>query len=185
MSAQSRPLSGSEQANPASGPPDIAGLMDRAGFDYRLGQQWVHAVKLATPVALLLIDVDHFGAYVRSHTSQGAERLGRIAQTLAGCVFRPTDVVARYGDDEFAILLPGLHEGGARIVAARVRSLVNALAMPHSAGEGGIVTVSIGVAALVPGAGVAPQALVDLCEGALDQAKRMGRDSIVSQDWMA
>jgi PleD family two-component response regulator len=71
------------------------------------------------------------------------------------------------------------------VVAARLRSLVNELAIHHRGGEGGIVTVSIGVAALHPTGDTSPQALVDLCEGALTQAKRLGGDSIVSQDWIA
>ncbi len=163
-----------------------AEVVNRAAFDGRLAQEWDRAQRAAEPLSLLLIDVDHFRAYADTHTATlSEERLNRIATTLARAVFRPADMVARYDDDEFAILLPAVHEVGARVVAARVRLLVNALAMPHSGGEGGIVTVSIGVAAFTPTGETSPEALVELCEGALEQAKRMGRDSIVSQDWMA
>lgn len=163
-----------------------AGVANRAAFDERLTQEWARAQRADEPLSLLLIDVDHFRAYADTHTATlSEERLNRIAATLARAVFRPADLVARYDDDEFAILLPAVHEVGARVVAARVRLLVNALAMPHSGGEGGIVTVSIGVAALAPTDGAGPETLVALCVGALEQAKRMGRDSIVSQDWMA
>lgn len=161
-------------------------LANRADFEERLTREWERALLAEEPLSLLLIDVDHFRAYADTHTATlSAERLDRIAATLARAVFRPADMVARYDDDEFAILLPAVHEVGARVVAARVRLLVNALALPHSGGEGGIVTVSIGVAALTPSDGTGPEALVALCVGALEQAKRMGRDSIVSQDWMA
>lgn len=164
----------------------LASLPDRAGFDERLAQEWDKARREQEPLSLLLIDIDLFRAYVDAHADRlGQDRLQKIAATLGSAVFRPTDVVARYGDDEFAILLPGVHEGGARVVAARVRSLVNALAMPHRGGVGGIVTVSIGVAALTPADDTGPQQLVALCLEALAQAKHMGRDNIVSQDWMA
>ncbi|KRH99731.1 GGDEF domain-containing protein [Curvibacter sp. PAE-UM] len=170
----------------AEHPDELTGVLSRAGFDERLAQEWGRARREQTPLSLLLIDIDHFRAYVDTHVAtMGPDRLKKIAAALGRAVFRPADVVARYGDDEFAILLPAVHEVGARVVAARVRMLINTLAMPHSGGEGGIVTVSIGVAAFTPVGETGPEALVDLCVAALEQAKRMGRDSIVSQDWMA
>jgi len=183
---QDPPRKQKEKAAPGAHKDALASLPDRAGFDERLAQEWDKARRGHQPLSLLLIDIDLFRAYVDTHADRlGQDRLQKIAATLGRAVFRPTDVVARYGDDEFAILLPGVHEGGARVVAARVRSLVNALAMPHSGGVGGIVTVSIGVAALTPADEAGPQPLVALCQEALAQAKRMGRDNIVSQDWMA
>lgn len=181
------PSKPSAAAAPATGSADaLTGVLSRADFDERLLREWERARSAQAPLSLLLIDIDNFRAYVDSHrASLGDERLKQIADALGRALFRPTDVVARYGDDEFAILLPAVHEEGARVVAARVRSLVNALAMPHSGGVGGIVTVSIGVAALTPDGQLRPQQLVTLCEHALAQAKRMGRDNIVSQDWIA
>lgn len=164
----------------------LTGVLTRTGFDERLLREWERARRAQAPLSLLLIDIDFFRAYVDSYRAPlGDDRLKNIADALRRALFRPTDVVARYGDDEFAILLPAVHEEGARVVAARVRSQVNALAMPHSGGVGGIVTVSIGVAALAPEGELKPQQLVTLCERALAQAKRMGRDNIVSQDWIA
>lgn len=161
-------------------------ILGREGFDQRLQQEWGRARREMVPLSMLIIDIDHFAAYTQTHeTPMGEERLQAIASALAQSVFRPTDVVARYGDDEFAVLLPSVHEGGARLVAARVRSLVNGLAMPHSAGVGGIITVSIGVAAVIPRDDGESQELVELCLSALKQAKKMGRDCIVSQDWLS
>lgn len=187
MSAKPSDQSQRDAVQPATGSPDaLTGVLSRAGFDERLALEWGRARREQTPLSLLLIDIDHFRAYVDTHlAAMGPDRLKKIAAALGRAVFRPADVVARYGDDEFAILLPAVHEVGARVVAARVRMLINTLAMPHSGGEGGIVTVSIGVAAFTPTGEAGPDALVDLCTAALEQAKRMGRDSIVSQDWMA
>lgn len=163
----------------------VPGVLNRFAFDEHLLREWERAKHAQAPLSLLLIDIDHFRANADSQRAPlGDERLKKIAGALGQAVFRPTDLVARYGDDEFAILLPAVHEEGARVVAARVRTQVNALALLHSGGEGGIVTVSIGVAAIEPAAGGRPQQLVDLCTQALEEAKRMGRDSIVSQDWM-
>lgn len=173
-------------AQPGAAADALTGVPGRAGFDEALLREWERARGAQAPLSLLLIDIDYFRAYVDAYRApQGDDRLKAIAAALQRAVFRPTDVVARYGDDEFAILLPAVHEAGARVVAARVRSQINTLAMPHRGGVGGIVTVSIGVAALTPDAEQPPQRLVDLCAQALEQAKHMGRDNIVSQDWMA
>ncbi len=187
MSAQPSDQKQRDAAQLASDRPDeLTGVLSRASFDERLALEWARARREQTPLSLLLIDIDHFRAYVDTHVATlGPDRLKKIAAALGRAVFRPADVVARYGDDEFAILLPAVHEEGARVVAARVRMLINTLAMPHSGGEGGIVTVSIGVAAFTPAGDAGPEALVAPCAAALEQAKRMGRDSIVSQDWMA
>lgn len=187
MSKPSQDQSSRPTAGQAAGQADaLTGVLSRAGFDERLLQEWERARRAEAPLSLLLIDIDYFRAYVDAHQAPlGDDRLKKIAAALRQAVFRPTDVVARYGDDEFALLLPAVHEEGARVVAARVRSQINALAMPHRGGVGGIVTVSIGVAALNPAGEALPQQLVTLCERALEEAKRLGRDSIVSQDWMA
>ena len=88
-----------------------AEVVNRAAFDGRLAQEWDRAQRAAEPLSLLLIDVDHFRAYADTHTATlSEERLNRIATTLARAVFRPADMVARYDDDEFAILLPAVHE---------------------------------------------------------------------------
>lgn len=162
----------------------VPGLLSRLAFDEHLLREWERAKHAQAPLSLLFVHVDHLRADVDTHRSPSDdERLRKIADALGQAVFRPTDLVARYSDDEFAILLPAVHEEGARVVATRVRTLVNALALPRG-GEGGIVTVRIGVAALEPVDGGRPQQLVDLCAQALEEARRLGRDSIVSQDWM-
>ncbi len=132
-------------ASPGHPPPEpgaaadaLTGVLGRTGFDEALLREWERARQAQAPLSLLLIDIDYFRAYVDAYRSpQGHDRLKAIAAALLQAVFRPTDVVARYGDDEFAILLPAVHEAGARVVAARVRSQINALAMPHRGGGGG------------------------------------------------
>jgi len=182
-------MSAKSKAEHAGGPPDSTAVPAVAGprqvFDDRLQTEWQRAERAQLPLSLLLIEMDHFPAYTARLGPTGADTcLNQIAAQLAHAVFRPTDLVARYGEAQFAIVLP-THEAGARVVAARVRHAVNGLALPHRGGEGGIVTVSIGVAALTPAPGMSPAELVTLAEGALTQARRIGRDCIVSQDWIA
>lgn len=169
------------------GPPDTAAASPgpRQAFDERLQAEWLRAGRAQLPLSLLLIEVDHFPTYLAHLGAPGADAcLNQIAAQLAHAVFRPTDLVARYGESQFAIVLP-THEAGARVVAARVRHAVNGLALPHRGGEGDIVTVSIGVAALTPAPEQPAAGLVTLAEDALAQARRIGHDSIVSQDWIA
>lgn len=162
-----------------------AGIINRHEFDFRLQAEWGRSGREQQPLSLMLIDVDHFRAYKDTYGQpMGDQCLEKIADVLAHAVFRPSDLVARYSATQFAILLP-THEAGARVVAARVRHAVNGMALPHLGGEGGIITVSIGVAALTPEGDLEAAELIALADDALGQAKRVGRDCIVSQDWIA
>jgi diguanylate cyclase (GGDEF)-like protein len=165
---------------------ELTGIVTRQGFDLKLAEEWRRAVRDHAPISLLMIDVDYFKAYNESHNRRmGDECLKKIATALVGAMFRPTDLLARWDGDEFAILLPAAQEKGALVVAARARNLVNGMAIRHSGGEGGMVTVSIGVAELSPAQGMEAAELIELAKGALEKAKRSGRDCIVSQDWIS
>ncbi len=186
-------MSASPKAVRSGGPPGKAPVSQpsappihgRAAFDEGLEGEWLRAGREQESLALLLIEVDHFPGYARKAGAAATEdSLQQIAAVLMQAVFRPTDLVVRYGEAQFAIVLP-THEAGARVVAARARHAVNGLALPHRAGEGGIVTVSIGVAALTPAPEQPAHGLVTLAEEALAQARRIGHDCIVSQDWIA
>ena len=164
----------------------LTGVVNRRGFDARLNAEWSRSIRDKLPLSLLMIDVDHFKRYNDTYGHQmGDDCLKKIAASLSKAAFRPSDLIARYGGEEFAIILPSIDEDGARIVAARVRDVVAALAIPHSGGEGGIVTVSIGVSAVTPEADMKQDKLIALADRALYQAKRIGRDCIVSQDWIS
>jgi diguanylate cyclase (GGDEF)-like protein/PAS domain S-box-containing protein len=163
----------------------LTGIVNRRGFDERLNAEWTRSTRDKLPLSLLMIDVDHFKHYNDTYGHQmGDTCLKKIAASLSRAAFRPSDLIARYGGEEFVIVLPSIDEEGARIVAARVRDVVTALAIPHKGGEGGIVTVSIGVSAVTPETDMKQDNLIALADRALYQAKRIGRDCIVSQDWI-
>lgn len=164
----------------------LTGIVNRRGFDARLQAEWNRANREQTLLSLLLIDVDHFKQYNDTYGHQkGDECLKAIAASLSRAAFRPSDLIARYGGEEFAVLLPGVDEEGARVVAARTRDAVNTLGIAHRGGEGGLVTVSIGISSLSAQEMMTPEELVANADRALYQAKRIGRDSIVSQDWIS
>lgn len=160
----------------------LTGIANRRSFDDKLCQEWLRARRDKSPLALLMLDVDHFKRFNDRYGHQaGDDCLRRCAECLAGIVFRPGDQVARYGGEEFAAVLPSIDVVGALMVAQRMREAVRALAIPHADSSFGVVTVSIGVACGVPEQGVDRDALVKAADTALYRAKHEGRDRAAVQ----
>ncbi len=102
-----------------------------------------------------------------------------MATALSRTLNRPADLVARYGGEEFVAVLPGTNAKGAAVIAERLRAAVEGLGIPHAASPvAPHVTVSLGVATLVPSRGSAPEALLAAADRALYQAKRAGRNRV-------
>jgi len=127
----------------------------------------------------MLVDVDCFKAYNDHYGHlQGDRCLQQLSNELRRHGRRGGDVVARFGGEEFVMLYPGIGDTEAQQLAARVCRSVRALALPHSQNPGtDEVTVSIGVAVLVPTPNQTPRALLDAADRALYQAKQSGRDT--------
>jgi diguanylate cyclase (GGDEF)-like protein len=161
----------------------LTGLANRRTFDRRLETEWLRASREKSPVSLLMIDVDQFKAYndVYGHQA-GDECLTRVATVIAAAVSRPRDLVARYGGEEMAVLLPDTGSAGAAAVAETIRAQVEALALRHTANvPSGVLTVSIGSASRVPSldrSRIAPRDLIALADAALYQAKQNGRNRV-------
>lgn len=103
----------------------LTGIANRRRFDEKLGQEWLRARRDKTPLALLMLDVDHFKLFNDRYGHQaGDDCLRRIAECLASMVARPGDLVARYGGEEFAVVLPSIDVDGALVVAQRMREAV-------------------------------------------------------------
>ncbi|MDP1790526.1 MAG: diguanylate cyclase, partial [Methylibium sp.] len=155
----------------------LTGVGNRRHFDDCLAREWSRSARTRQPLALLMIDIDHFKLYNdRYGHPAGDECLRRVAEVITACVRRGGEIVARYGGEEFAVLLPGTPIDGARAVAQRCLQALNNAAIEHLASPtAGVVTLSIGVAARVAGKSIEPGTLADAADAALYEAKRGGR----------
>ena len=153
----------------------LTGLRNRRKFDAVIDAEWRRAARQASPVALLMIDADHFKAYNDSFGHQAGDQvLVSIAICISDSVRRAGDCAARYGGEEFAVLLPGLAAMDALRVAETIRLKVEGSSDQHS-----ISTVSIGVASLTPVPGMDWTGLVNAADKALYAAKASGRNQSV------
>jgi diguanylate cyclase (GGDEF)-like protein len=156
----------------------LTGIANRRRFDQKLAEEWARASRHATPLALLLIDVDHFKRYNdRYGHPAGDACLQRVAQLLHSAARRGGDLLARYGGEEFALLLPHTSRDGALMIARRCIQVVDGAAIEHADSPvAAHLTLSIGVATsegpLGPGSA---SALLEAADSALYQAKRTGR----------
>jgi len=158
----------------------LTGLANRRRFDEELGEEYRRAIRTRSTLAVMLLDVDHFKAFNDTYGHpRGDACLRALAGVLAGSARRPADLAARYGGEEFVLLLPDTDVAGAMGLAERLRAEIQALAIPHSGMESGLVTVSLGVAATIPFEHArGPAALVEAADTALYQAKHAGRDTV-------
>ena len=126
----------------------LTNVGNRRQFDKSFEQEWRRAWRGGGPLALLLIDVDHFKLYNDAFGHQAGDVcLQAIATVLKTCALRPADILARYGGEEFALILPQTSPRGAARIAQAMINAVNALALPHPASPTAPhVTISIGVA---------------------------------------
>jgi len=158
----------------------LTGLANRRQFDRALNHEFRRAMRTGAPLALILLDVDRFkGFNHRYGQATGDACLRAIAGVIPTLVNRPGDLVARYGGEEIAILLPGTDAAGTRSVAEAVAQAVRDLRIGHSGSEAGIVTVSAGFEVVEPAhKHDVPGELVQRADIALYAAKREGRNTV-------
>ena len=158
----------------------VLGISNRAYFDDRIKTEWRLARRNKQPISLLMIDVDYLKLYNDTYGHlEGDNCLRSVARAAREGLFRPTDLVARFGGEELVVLLPNTTLDGARLVAERIKSQVDGYAIPHAASSvSKKVSVSIGLATLEPVQGGDALALLLQAENALCQAKKRGRNLI-------
>jgi diguanylate cyclase (GGDEF)-like protein len=158
----------------------LTGLANRRRFDQALADNWALAQRAQAPLALIMFDVDYFKNYNDHYGHQlGDEALKKLADITRHTIVRQSDVAARYGGEEFAILLPETTESGAEQIAQRLQSELHMAAILHQQSHiDRLLTISIGIAALVPGSRNSQRDLVHRADAALYSSKASGRNCI-------
>jgi diguanylate cyclase (GGDEF)-like protein len=159
----------------------LTGIANRRAFDFLFERHFAQAARQRTPLSVVLCDVDHFKAY-NDHYGHlaGDECLRQIGAALARSCKRTTDFAARYGGEEFAVLLPDTSSEGALEVIETARRDVIKLAISHERSPTeNVVTFSAGIATYVNGRDEPPAQLIARADGALYQAKDLGRNRSV------
>jgi diguanylate cyclase (GGDEF)-like protein len=160
----------------------LTGVSNRRLFDETLALEWRRAARSRSSLSLLMLDIDYFKAFNDEAGHQaGDDCLRRVAQALRENLHRAADLVARYGGEEFAILLPETDAEHARPIAETLREQIELLDIQHPAAPLGHVTVSIGLASIIPprdGSNVGD--FIRYADAALYDAKRSGRNRVMA-----
>ena len=157
----------------------LTGVANRRQLDQVLHKEWQRMERLHQPLALLMLDVDWFKPYNDYYGHLAGDQCLRAVATAIAGQSRTSDLVARYGGEEFVLIAPATDSASAMALARRACEAVQALALEHVRSDQGVITISVGVAALVPGAGHSAQEQLRAADTALYQAKAQGRNRAV------
>ncbi len=157
----------------------LTGVANRRLLDDTLNREWMRAIRDGTFISLLLIDVDHFKMYndIYGHVA-GDLCLQTVANAIQNVLRRPPDLLARFGGEEFVVVLPNTPDQGAEVISSNVLAAVERCAIPHSGSPHGIVTVSIGCAVASATLDTNPTDLLKSADAAMYSAKAKGRNRI-------
>ncbi|MGO9317540.1 MAG: diguanylate cyclase domain-containing protein [Terracidiphilus sp.] len=157
----------------------LTSLANRRRFDQYLAIEWRRSMRDCQPLSLLMLDVDLFKAYNDIYGHQrGDSCLKQIAEACRDVVSRPGDLVARFGGEEFVIVLPNTESEGALQVGNEICESLRGRRLPHSNSPFAFVTISIGCATLVPQGGRYATDLIAIADHALYNAKHNGRNQV-------
>jgi diguanylate cyclase (GGDEF)-like protein len=161
----------------------LTGLANRRHFDEVLRSEWARAARNGQPLAVVMLDVDHFKKFNDCYGHQaGDECLVRVAQALQSVTRRASDLAARYGGEEFSIVLPNTGADEAREMGEALRHAVEQLDAVHERAPAGRVTISVGIAIQWRQGASDPDALMRMADGALYRAKDAGRNCVMLGD---
>ena len=158
-------------------------IYNRRHFDESLINEWFRSLRSETSLSLILCDIDYFKQYNDNYGHQaGDECLKIIARLVEDYARRAGDVAARYGGEEFALILPDTNSETAGHIAEQIRTAIESQRIPHKTVRGGVVTISLGAASIVPSRVNQPAELVKMADEALYEAKNTGRNRVVIAD---
>lgn len=157
----------------------LTGISNRRYFDSFFENLWGINLRERFPICLIMLDIDRFKVYNDTYGHlAGDQCLKAVAKLIADTVRRPGDVVARFGGEEFAIILSNTTEEGAGQLAERIRKKIEEAVIDNGEAETQI-TVSLGVAAMITTEGMGPDDLIKAADCALYKAKADGRNRVV------
>jgi len=159
----------------------LTGLYNRRYLEEMLEREIRRAVRAEQALGLLMLDLDHFKKFNDTYGHDAGDTVLRESGTFLAKSIRAEDIVCRFGGEEFVIILPTANLSAACARAERIRSRLRELTVLHQGQSLGMVTVSVGVAAL-PEHGTSPKQLLEAADAALYRAKRDGRDRVVAAD---
>lgn len=158
----------------------LTGIANRRCFDEHLENAWNFACRETSPLSLILIDIDHFKLFNDNYGHQAGDVcLTQIAQKLSAFLKRKIDLIARYGGEEFGCILPKTMLDNANMIAERFRADILSLQIPHAySSTGNYVTISQGVATIIPTKDSSPSRLINAADEALYRSKESGRNKV-------
>ena len=158
----------------------LTGIANRRNLDQYIIMCWENAIRLKTPLSMIMGDIDYFKQYNDNYGHlQGDECLKKVAEEMVLNLKRPMDFVARYGGEEFIIILPDTDEKGAMFMAEAIRKSIESLRVPHEYSPiSKYVTMSFGVITTSPGPGDVLDDVVHQVDQALYVAKDSGRNKV-------
>ncbi|MCL1893304.1 MAG: diguanylate cyclase [Holophagaceae bacterium] len=158
----------------------LTGMLNRRAFNNRIELEWSRSVREKTPLSILIMDIDKFKKYNDTFGHlQGDMALRAVAKVLTNTIKRSLDVVARWGGEEFIVLLPGTDPEGARAVGELIRVRIENLVIPCTDQQAKNVTISIGAYSMVPQKDDTVDKFIIMADAALYQAKEAGRNRVV------
>jgi diguanylate cyclase (GGDEF)-like protein len=145
-----------------------------------LRHEWRRATRDSNPLSLILCDIDCFKGYNDTYGHPaGDEVLVRVSESMRASLRRPADLAARYGGEEFVVILANTDSEGAVALAEKIRGAVEQMRILHEASTvEEWLTVSFGVATLIPTSAIEPEELIDRADRALYAAKQSGRNRV-------
>lgn len=158
----------------------LTGIANRRMFDSVLELEWSNARRSRQPLSLIMLDIDHFKEYNDHYGHiQGDECLIRVARVLSKAATRSRDFIARFGGEEFVLVMPESDAEAAVKVAERCRELIFQEQIPHARSSvGDVLTISLGVGTIMPSHQDIPLAFVEATDKKLYLAKQQGRNKI-------
>jgi diguanylate cyclase (GGDEF)-like protein len=158
----------------------LTNIHNRRYFDSSLKYEWKRHNRSQSPISMILCDIDFFKKYNDTYGHLAGDAcLKQVAKAIQKSSNRPSDVVARYGGEEFALILPETDLEGAVTLAKEIKRAIDNLKIEHTTSlVKPIISMSFGIATVVPAPNQEPEILISLSDSALYQSKEKGRDKI-------